>query len=217
MAFETGRHKFAPGRIAKNYLFFDCPKINKANKGFRKFIFIITIFVRRRGIFKTTLIRTEQMKTVLLQIGKTSEKYISEGVDEFSGRIRKYTGFEIITIPDLKFTRNMPVAEQKLKEGEKICKLLNPDDYVVLLDEKGKEFTTIEFSQQIRKIFMLVRKRVVFIIGGPYGFSAEIYNRADLQLSMSRMTFSHQLVRLLFAEQLYRVLTVIKGDPYHHE
>lgn len=157
------------------------------------------------------------MKIALLQIGKTTEKYINEGVTEFSGRIRKYTGFEIITIPDLKFTKNMPVPEQKLKEGNKICKMLYPEDWVVLLDENGKEYNTLEFSEQVRKIFMLSRKRAVFVVGGPYGFSDEVYKRADMKLSMSRMTFSHQLVRLLFVEQLYRVLTVIKGDPYHHE
>ena len=157
------------------------------------------------------------MKIALIQIGKTNEKYISDGVDEYSGRIRKYSGFEINTIPDLKNTRNMPVAEQKLKEGEKICKFVNSEDYVVLLDEKGKEFSTIEFSEQLGRIFMLAKKRVVFVIGGSYGFSGEAYERADLRLSLSRMTFSHQLVRLLFTEQLYRVLTVMKGDPYHHE
>lgn len=159
----------------------------------------------------------ELMKISLLQIGKTNEKFISDGVDEYSGRIRKYSGFEIITIPDLKNTRNMPVTEQKLKESEKICRLLNSEDYVILLDEKGKEFSTIEFSEQLGRIFMLAKKRVVFVIGGPFGFSGEAYKREDLRLSLSRMTFSHQLVRLLFAEQLYRVLTIIKGDPYHHE
>jgi 23S rRNA (pseudouridine1915-N3)-methyltransferase len=157
------------------------------------------------------------MKIALLQIGKTNEKYISDGVEEYSGRIRKYSGFEIITIPDLKNTRNMPVTEQKSNEGVKICKLLTGDDYVVLLDERGKEFSTTEFSDKIGKIFMLPRKRVVFVIGGPYGFSGDVYDRADLQLSLSRMTFSHQLVRLLFAEQLYRIFTVIRGEPYHHE
>jgi 23S rRNA (pseudouridine1915-N3)-methyltransferase len=157
------------------------------------------------------------MKIALLQIGKTNDKFISDGVEEYSGRIRKYSGFEIITIPDLKNTRNMPVAEQKMKEGEKICKLLSSEDYVVLLDEKGKEFSTIEFSEQLGKIFMFARKRVLFVIGGPYGFSGEVYDRADLRMSLSRLTFSHQLVRLLFTEQLYRVFTVMKGDPYHHE
>jgi 23S rRNA (pseudouridine1915-N3)-methyltransferase len=157
------------------------------------------------------------MKIVLLQIGKTVEKYISDGVTEYSGRIRKYSGFEVITIPDLKNTRNMPIAEQKSKECEKICKMLNNDDYVVLLDEKGREFSTIEFSEQLGKIFIMAKKRAVFVIGGPFGFSPEAYKRADLQMSLSRLTFSHQLVRLLFAEQLYRILTVMKGDPYHHK
>jgi 23S rRNA (pseudouridine1915-N3)-methyltransferase len=157
------------------------------------------------------------MKIALLQIGKTDVKFIRDGVDEYSSRIRKYAGFEIITIPDLKKTKNMPVTEQKLKESEKICKSLNSEDYVVLLDEKGKELNTIEFSEQLERIFMLAKKRVIFVIGGPYGFSKSAFNRADLILSLSKMTFSHQLVRLLFVEQLYRVLTVIKGDPYHHE
>jgi 23S rRNA (pseudouridine1915-N3)-methyltransferase len=157
------------------------------------------------------------MKIALLQIGKTDIKFINDGVEEYSGRIRKYSGFEIITIPDLKNTKNMPVAEQKLKEGDKILKLLSSDDYVVLLDERGKEFSTKEFSVQLEKIFMQPVKRLVFVIGGPYGFSGETYIRGNLRLSLSRFTFSHQLVRLLFAEQLYRVFTVIKGDPYHHE
>jgi 23S rRNA (pseudouridine1915-N3)-methyltransferase len=157
------------------------------------------------------------MKIALLQIGKTTDKFITEGVNEYSGRICKYTGFEMLTIPDLKNTRNMPIAEQKLREGEKICKLLSSDDYVVFLDEKGKEFNTIEFSELLKKVFMVAKKRIVFVIGGPYGFSPEAYKRADQRMSLSRLTFSHQLVRLLFAEQLYRVLTVIKGEPYHHE
>jgi 23S rRNA (pseudouridine1915-N3)-methyltransferase len=157
------------------------------------------------------------MKIALMQIGKTDEKFIVDGVEEYSSRIRKYSGFEIITIPDLKNTRNMPVEEQKIKEGEKICKLLNNDDYVILLDERGKELRTVELSEQLGKIFMLGKKRVVFVIGGPFGFSGGVYKKADLRLSLSKLTFSHQLVRLLFAEQLYRALTVIKGDPYHHE
>jgi 23S rRNA (pseudouridine1915-N3)-methyltransferase len=157
------------------------------------------------------------MKIAFLQIGKTTEKYIINGVDDYSGRICKYIGFEIITVQDLKNTKSMPILEQKQKEGEKICKTISKDDWVILLDERGHEYTTLEFSDQLAKIFMLAKKRVVFVIGGPYGFSKEVYERADQKLSLSRMTFSHQLVRLLFAEQLYRALTVIKGDPYHHE
>ena len=157
------------------------------------------------------------MRVVLLQTGKTIEKYISDGVAEFSARIRKYAGFEILTIPELKNTKSMPVASQKMKEGNLILQLLNNEDYVIVLDEKGREFRTIEFSEQLSKIFILSKKRVVFVIGGPWGFSDEVFERADLRMSLSKLTFSHQMVRLLFVEQLYRALTVIKGDPYHHE
>jgi 23S rRNA (pseudouridine1915-N3)-methyltransferase len=157
------------------------------------------------------------MKIALIQIGKTTEKFISTGVDEYSARIRKYNPFEIITIQDVKNTRNMPVDEQKTKEGEKICRLMNNEDYIILLDEKGQEFNTIEFSDRLGKLFMMSKKRLVFVIGGPFGFSGEVYRRSDFRLSLSKMTLSHQLVRLLFAEQLYRVLSIIKGDPYHHD
>ena len=157
------------------------------------------------------------MKIVLLQTGKTTEKIIAEGVDIFSGRIRKYTTFEIITLPDVKNTSNMSLQEQKMKEGKKIIQSVTGDDFVVILDEKGKEFRTIEFAAWLEKIFILPKKRIVFVIGGPWGFPEEVYIRADIRLSLSRMTFSHQLVRLLFLEQLYRVFTIIKGDPYHHE
>jgi len=157
------------------------------------------------------------MKITLLQTGKTGEKYISDGVAEYSARIRKYTAFDTITIPDIKNTKNMPVEEQKLKEGKQILQTLLYDDFVIVLDDKGKEYTTVEFAALMEKIFLMSKKRAVFVIGGPGGFSADIYARADLRMSLSRLTFSHQMVRLLFTEQLYRVLTVIKGDPYHHE
>lgn len=157
------------------------------------------------------------MKIALLQTGKTTENNIAKAIDNYSGRVRKYTPFEIITIKDIKYTRNMPVQEQKIKEGEKIINSFNNDDYVVILDEKGSEFRTVEFAEWLIKVFMLPRKRIVFITGGPWGFSDEVYKRADIKISLSRMTFSHQMVRLLFLEQLYRVLTIINGDPYHHE
>ena len=157
------------------------------------------------------------MKIVLLQTGKTSEKYINEGVTNFAVRLQKYSVFEIVTLPDIRNTRNMPVKEQKLREGEKIVQFLRNDDYIVVLDEHGKEFTTVEFSEKLEKIFMLQKKRIVFVIGGAYGFSEEVTGKADLRLSLSRMTFSHQVVRLLFMEQLYRVFTVLKGEPYHHD
>lgn len=157
------------------------------------------------------------MKIALLQTGKTTENNIAKAIDNYSGRVRKYTPFEIITIKDIKYTRNMPVQEQKIKEGEKIINSFNNDDYVVILDEKGSEFRTVEFAEWLIKVFMLPRKRIVFVTGGPWGFSDEVYKRADIKMSLSRMTFSHQMVRLLFLEQLYRVLTIINGDPYHHE
>lgn len=157
------------------------------------------------------------MKIILLQTGKTTEKYVSGQADIFASRIRKYAGFEIVTIPELKSVKNLSADEQKRKEGIKIARSLNNDDYVVILDERGKEYRTIEFSGQLEKFFMLAKKRIVFVIGGPWGFSGEVYDRADMKLSLSKMTFSHQMVRLLFLEQLYRALTIIKGDPYHHE
>ena len=157
------------------------------------------------------------MKIALLQTGKTTEKNISEGIEVFSARIRKYTGFEIITLPDVKNTKNMPAQEQKLKEGKKILQLVSPDDYVILLDEKGKEFRTIDLTTWLNRVFMLPKKKILFVIGGPWGFSEEVYGRADFKLSLSKMTFPHQLVRLLFLEQLYRVFTILNGEPYHHE
>jgi 23S rRNA (pseudouridine1915-N3)-methyltransferase len=156
------------------------------------------------------------MKIALLQTGKTTEKHIVEGLNLYSTRIMKYCGFEIITIPDLKNTRNISVGEQKIKEGKRIMQACGKDDYVVLLDERGRELMTKEFAEWIRKLSMVSDKRLVFVIGGPWGFSDEVYDLADLRLSLSKMTFPHQLVRLLFAEQLYRVMTILKGEPYHH-
>jgi 23S rRNA (pseudouridine1915-N3)-methyltransferase len=157
------------------------------------------------------------MKIALLQTGKTTDKNISEVAELYSNRIKKYSAFEIVTLPDLKNAKNMSVQEQKMKEGKKILQSATGDDYVILLDERGKEFRTTEFSGIMEKLFMLPKKRIVFIIGGPWGFSEEVYGRADLKMSLSKMTFPHQLVRLLFLEQLYRVFTIIKGEPYHHD
>jgi len=157
------------------------------------------------------------MKIVLLQTGKTTDKNISVIADLYTARISKYYSFEIITLPDVKNTKNMPVDEQKIKEGRKIIQSLTGEDFVILLDENGREFRTAELASWIEKQFMVARKRIVFVIGGPWGFSEEVYKRADMKISLSRMTFPHQLVRLLFLEQLYRVFTIIKGEPYHHE
>ena len=157
------------------------------------------------------------MKITLLQTGKTTDKHISELVDLYSNRIKKYMGFEIITIPDVKNTKNMPIQEQRIKEATKIIQSVTDDDYIILLDERGKELRTLEFSETLEKMFFLPKKRIVFIIGGPWGFSEAVYKRADYKMSLSKMTYPHQLVRLLFLEQLYRVFTIIKGEPYHHE
>ena len=157
------------------------------------------------------------MKTILILTGKTNAGYVADGFDDYAGRIRKYIPFETATIPDLKNARNMPQNEQKEREGQSQLKLISPDDFVIALDEKGKEFTTIEFADRLQKIFNLSRKRLVFVVGGPWGIATSLDDRADLKMSLSRLTFSHQIVRLVFAEQLYRALAVIKGDPYHHE
>jgi len=157
------------------------------------------------------------MKIALLQTGKTTDKNIEELVDLYSKRIKKYSVFEIITLPDVKNTRNMPIPEQKIKEASKILQSVNEDDYIILLDERGKELRTLEFSSALEKTFFMPKKRIVFVIGGPWGFSQSVYDRADYKMSLSKMTYPHQLVRLLFLEQLYRVFTIIKGEPYHHE
>jgi len=157
------------------------------------------------------------MKIAILQTGKTTDKHISEGVEIYSVRLKKYCGFEIITIPELKETRNMPVKEQKIREGKKILQALGKDDFVVLLDERGKEFRTVDFAEWLKSRLQVPGKRLVFVVGGPWGFSEEVNEKAGFRLSLSKMTFPHQLVRLLFAEQLYRAFTIIKGEPYHHE
>ena len=157
------------------------------------------------------------MKITLLQTGKTADRNMAGLVDLYTNRIKKYTVFEIITLPDMKNTKNMPVREQKNKEALKILQSVTIDDYVILLDEKGTEFRTVEFSAALEKMLLLPKKRIIFVIGGPWGFSEAVYSRADIKMSLSKMTFPHQLVRLLFLEQLYRVFTIIKGEPYHHE
>jgi 23S rRNA (pseudouridine1915-N3)-methyltransferase len=157
------------------------------------------------------------MKIALLQVGKMTDRNVAGIADLYIARIRKYSAFEVITIPELKAPGSLPIREQKIREGEKIMRMLGNDDYVVILDEKGDELRTVEFSSWMGKAFMTSGKRLVFVIGGPWGFSEELYERADYRLSLSRMTFPHQLVRLLFLEQLYRVFTIIRGEQYHHE
>lgn len=156
------------------------------------------------------------MKTILLLVGKTQNKNFQAGISDYSERITHYMPFEIRVIPELKNTRNLTEEQQKAREGELILKELQPADTVVLMDEHGKELRSVELARWLQGK-QAISRRLVFVIGGPYGFSPEVYARANEQLSLSKMTFSHQMVRLIMVEQLYRACTIIKGEPYHHE
>ena len=156
------------------------------------------------------------MKTELILIGKTNDKHFQAGIDDYTSRIGHYMPFSITVIPELKNTKALSEAQQKEREGELILQRLQPTDTVVLLDEHGKQLRSIEFAEWMERKYNTAR-RLVFVIGGPYGFSPAVYQRANEQLSLSPMTFSHQMVRLVFIEQLYRACTIIKGEPYHHE
>ena len=156
------------------------------------------------------------MKVTLILVGKTTDKHFDAGISDYANRIKHYLPFEIDVIPELKNTKSLSKEQQKEKEGDQILKLLGSGDTVVLLDEHGKEMRSIEFAQWLQKK-QSVAKTLVFVIGGPYGFSPKVYSRADAKISLSKMTFSHQMVRLIFTEQLYRACTISKGEPYHHE
>jgi 23S rRNA (pseudouridine1915-N3)-methyltransferase len=157
------------------------------------------------------------MKIYLILVGKTNSNTFQGIIDDYSERIKHYTPFEVTVIPELKNTKSLSQEQQKKMEGDLILKLLQDSDYVVLLDEHGKELRSIEFATWMSKKQQSVSRRLVFIIGGPYGFSPDIYGRANEKLSLSKMTFSHQMVRMIFVEQLYRAFTIIKGEQYHHE
>jgi len=156
------------------------------------------------------------MKTDLLLVGRTADRQYQSLIDDYRQRIGHYMPFGIITIPELKNTKNLSEEQQKTAEGELILKQVQPSDTVVLLDEHGREPRSVELARWLEQKRNTAR-RLVFVIGGPYGFSDKVYERADEQLSLSRLTFSHQMVRLIFVEQLYRACTIIKGEPYHHE
>ncbi len=157
------------------------------------------------------------MKTVLLMVGKTEDKHLVALMEDYVERTKHYMTFDVEVIPDLKSTKSLSEEVQKEKEGELIQKALQPGDYVVLLDEGGKEMRSTEFAQYLRHKMNTLSKRLVFVIGGPYGFSQKVYQAATEKMSLSRMTFSHQMVRLIFVEQLYRALSILAGSPYHHE
>ena len=156
------------------------------------------------------------MKILFLVVGKTNGKYINEAIDDYKSRLKFYIPFEMEIIPELKNTKSLSFDQQKEKEAELIMKSLQGGDHIVLLDERGKEFTSPQFGAYIEKKMNTVNKRLVFIIGGPYGFSQKIYDLASEKIALSKMTFSHQMVRLFFIEQLYRAFTIINNEPYHH-
>ena len=157
------------------------------------------------------------MKIELAVIGKTSIGYLKQGIDEYIKRLKHYVPFEIKYIDDIKNTKNISEDQQKRTEGAKILSLLDKSDFVVLLDEHGKEYTSMQYSSYIQKRMLSGAKKVVFVIGGPYGFSQEVYDRANDKISFSKMTFNHEMIRLIFTEQLYRAYTIINQEPYHHE
>lgn len=157
------------------------------------------------------------MKITLLTVGKTEDKYLIEGIEKYLGRLRHYIGFQMTVIPELKNTKNLSEAQQKAKEAELILKQISNPDMVVLLDEKGKKYTSVLFANYLNKQMIGSVQHMVFVIGGPYGFDESVYKRANGSISLSDMTFSHQMVRLFFVEQLYRAFSILKGEPYHHE
>ena len=157
------------------------------------------------------------MKITLLTVGKTTNPHLIKLQDEYQNRLKFYIPFEMVVIPELKNTKSLSVSEQIEKEADMILKHIELNDKVVLLDEKGKQFTSVAFSEYIAKKIMASHKRMIFVVGGPYGFSERVYQRANNKISLSAMTFSHQMIRLIFVEQLYRAMTILKGEPYHHE
>ena len=157
------------------------------------------------------------MEITLIVIGKTNAKYLIEGLDEYTRRLKHYITYNINILPDIKNTKNLTEEQQKETAGKLILNALKPGDFLVLLDERGKEFSSMQFSDYLQRKMNSGLRRLVFVVGGPYGFSKDVYNKADEKLSLSKMTFSHEMIRLFFTEQIYRAMTIIRGEPYHHE
>ena len=157
------------------------------------------------------------MKIALLTVGKTDRDWVRQGLDIYVSRLKHYIPFSITEIPELKNVSALSRDQIKTREGELILKNVRPTDDVILLDERGKELSSMEFAKILQDKISYVGKDMVFVIGGAYGFSDAVYQRSNSRISLSRMTFSHQMVRAIFAEQLYRAFTIIKGEPYHHE
>ena len=157
------------------------------------------------------------MKIRLIVVGKTNANYLKTGESDYEERLKHYCKFEELIIPPIKNGGKLSNKDLKIKEGELILKNIDPMDQLVLLDEKGKSFSSIDFSNFLNKKLLTSAKCLVFVIGGAFGFSEEVYKRADSKISLSKMTFSHQMIRLIFKEQLYRAFTILKGQKYHHE
>lgn len=157
------------------------------------------------------------MTITLLTVGRTDVKWVREGLELYTSRLQHYAPFSVVEIPELKGVAALREQQIKEKEGQLILKYLNPQDTLILLDEKGKEFRSVEFAEQLQKLLAAGGRSLVFTIGGAYGFSQDVYARANGKISLSKMTFSHQMVRTIFTEQLYRAFTILKGEPYHHE
>ena len=157
------------------------------------------------------------MKITILLIGKTDEGFVKQGFELYEKRIKHYINLTTVVISDIKNAGKMPQEELKLKEGELILKQLQASDFVLLLDDKGKQYTSIEYSKYLQKLMNAATKNLVVLVGGAFGFSEKVYARANGQISLSKMTLTHQMVRLFFAEQTYRAMTIIKGESYHHE
>jgi 23S rRNA (pseudouridine1915-N3)-methyltransferase len=157
------------------------------------------------------------VKILLLTIGNTDKQYMREGIDDYVKRLSFYLPFEMKVIPDIKNRSSFSTELQKEKEGQLILNQISSGDFLVLLDERGSEFSSLEFSKWIEKKMIAATRQLVFVIGGPYGFSNTVYQRSDIKISMSKMTFSHQMARMIFVEQIYRAMTIIKNEPYHHE
>lgn len=157
------------------------------------------------------------MKITLLTVGKTDKDWVKNGMDIYVSRLRHYIPFVMTEIPELKNVSSLSKEQIKVREGEIILKNVRPTDDLILMDERGKEYSSTEFAKILQDKISYIGKDIVFVIGGAYGFSEDVYRRANSKISLSRMTFSHQMVRAIFAEQLYRAFTIMKGEPYHHE
>lgn len=157
------------------------------------------------------------MEIVLVTIGKTHFDFVISGIREYSKRLNHYLPFSVLELPDVKVSKSTTEAQQKEKEGDILLDRMLPSDFVILLDERGKQYSSMEFADYMERLMASGRKRILFVVGGPYGFAQRVYDRADAKISLSRMTFNHEMVRLFFVEQIYRAMTILRGEPYHHE